>query len=294
MTRMFTIANSAATLDLNNWSVNGLAVATKDLGAPAVREDTQDIPTQDGTQDTTRYFSQRVVAITGKAFNLPGQSRSKAWILMQPFLDPKQRSTLTFQMDDDMDPHQLTNLRISQWSKMASSPTGFAFQVQWKADPVALDATVNQVDVGFGYAGTVGRTYSRIYPLHYVSGGGGPGIADIVSNGTYTTWPIYQVFGPCTNPTVYTVDFDGNILSQISLILTVPAGQYVEINTQNRTVIMYDGVTPGGSTRYSTINFMQLTWAPLSPGPNRVRFTATGGTTPPANCNIIWQDAFLS
>jgi hypothetical protein len=293
MTRMFLIANDLATLDLNDWSVNGLAISQKDLGAPGVRESVQDIPTRDGTEDTTQFFSQRVVAITGKAFNMPTQSRSKAWDLMQPFLDPKQRSTLTYQMDDDMSPRVLTGLRVAQWSKMASSPTGFAFQVQWKADPAALDPNVQFVTTDFAFIGSIGRTYPRTYNLVYPVGSGGSGIVSAVSSGSYTTWPIYTIAGPCTNPVISLLDDMGNRIGQVGLLMTIPVSQNVVIDSLNRTVVLYDGSTAGGSSRYSVIDFANLDWEPMEPGANTFLFTASAASAP-ATCQISWQDAFLS
>ena len=293
MTRMFLIQNSLATLDLNDWATNGIAISDKDLGSPSVRESTQDIPTQDGTQDTTSFFSQRVIAITGKTFNLPTQSRSKAWDLIQPFLDPKQRSTLTYQMDDDMTPRILTGLRIAQWAKSASSPTGFAFQVQWKADPSALDANVQMVSTDFAYSGSIGRTYNRTYPLSYPSGTGGSGVVIATSNGTYTTWPTYQIYGPWTNPVISLLGPLGVVVGQVGLLMSIPVNQYVEINSKLRTVVLFDGSTGGGSSRYQNLDFMNLLWAPMEPGANTFRFTASAAVAP-ALGYVIWQDAFLA
>jgi hypothetical protein len=291
--RVFLLQNTQATLDLNDYRATGLAISAKDLGSPNVREDTQDVPTQDGTQDSTAFFGQRVIQITGKAFNRPGASRSKAWDLMQPFLDPKQRTTLTYQMDDDMTPRLLTGLRIAQWSKGASSPTGFAFQVQWKADPVALDQNVQLVSTDFAYSGSIGRTYNRTYPLSYPAGAGGSGVVVATSNGTYTTWPTYQIYGPWTNPVITLLGDLGAVLGQVGLLMSIPVNQYVEINSKLRTVILYDGSTGGGSSRYQNLDFMNLLWTPMQPGDNTFRFTASAAVAP-AYCHVIWQDAFLA
>jgi hypothetical protein len=286
---MFLLTAGDLSLDLNDYSNTGLAISAKDLGAPTVREVVNENPGQDGVEDDTLYFGQRVINITGRAFNLPTQSRSKAWDLMQPFLDPKVRATLTYQMDDDMDPRQLTNLRIAQWSKAASSPTAFAFQVQWKGDPVALDQNQDSISITSAFSSTIGRVYNRTYDMTYPTGPGGSGIGRATSNGTYSTWPIYRIYGPCTNPVISILDNDTGVVdSLIRVLITINPTDYIEVNTQARTVMLN-----GMSNRYSFLDFPNSSWQPMEPGLNTFLYAATagGGTS---YCVILWNDAFLA
>jgi hypothetical protein len=297
MTREFLLsvtspAGNVTTLDLDNWQNNGIAIISKDLGSPTVRETVQDMPIMDGSDDQTRYLGQRVVALTGKTFNIPGQSGSAAFNMLAPFLDPKSRSTLTYQLDDDVSPRMLTGMRSSNWAKIRTSPIAFSFSLQWKADPAALDVNQQAITIGSpGPGSSQGRTYPRTYNLVYPTTTGASGIGHPVSNGTYTTWPTYRIYGPCTNPIVSMLNSSGVSIGYIRALMGVPAGQYLEINTAKRTVMLFTGASPGAN-RYNTLEFSTLVWRPLSPGSNTIFFNASS-FTPPSNCVVLWNDAFL-
>jgi hypothetical protein len=282
---------SGMSLDLMQYAQNGIAISQKDLGAPTVREVTYDRAASDGTDDQTRYLGQRVVAITGKCFNTLSRSRTAAFDLLTPFLDPQARCKLQYQFDSDQAGgyRELRNLRIAQFTRLASSPTAFDFQVQWKADPVSYDTSQSSITLTPTGLTGVGRTYSLIFPRVYPTAtGSSPGVA--VSNGTYKTWPIYRIYGPCTNPQVQSVPANGLQSGLVVLNLTIASGQYVEIDTLARTVMLGG---PTGSSRYNTVNFPQTVWAPLQPGNNTITFTA-GAASNPCSLTTLWSDAFLS
>jgi hypothetical protein len=281
---------AASFLDLNDWQNNGIAISKKDLGNPTVREVIYDHSDQDGSDDQTRFLSQRVVSLTGKCFGIPGQSRSRAWLLLQPFLDPAARSTLFFQMDDDdVQNLSLSNLRVSQYSKVASSPTAFDFSIQFKCDPAAYGPFNASTFVPTGLAGA-GRayplTFNRVYPS---SGAGAPAV--ITSAGTFKTWPIYRIHGPCTNPYVSIVvnNNTSQIIGQFGLLTTIPGGQYIEVDSHARTVLL-GGV--GGSSRYSTVDFANTNWVPMQPGANTLIFTASVASAG-CMCQLLWADAYM-
>jgi hypothetical protein len=287
---IFILNGPGVTLDLMQIMQNGIAVSKKDLGSPAVREVTYDLASSDGTDDQTRFFGQRVVAITGKCFNTPTQSRSKAWDLLMPYLDPQARVKLQYRFDSDVAaPREIRNMRVSQYTKGASSPTAFDFQIQWKADPISFESAQKTLSlIPTGVAG-VGRTYPLTFPRVYSSAtGASPGIA--TSYGTYKTWPIYRIYGPCTNPTIQSSPANCLASGQIVMAITIPTGSYVEIDTLARTVMLGG---PSGSSRYSTVDFSQTTWSPLQPGQNTITYTA-GAASPPCSLTVLWNDAFLA
>jgi len=276
--------------DLNNWQVNGIAIAQKDLGAPQVREVTYNHASSDGVDDVTQFFGQRVVSLTGQCFTMPGRSRTQAWFLLQPFLDPQGRFKLWYAMDDDVPQHELRNLRISQWQKMASSPTSFAFQVQWKADPEAHDCEQQSVTMTSLFTPALGRLYNRNYNLFYPTPVAMPGSGVAYTDGTYKTWPIYRFFGPCTNPVAQLrLVPNGPIVGQIKVLIQLFAGDMLEIDSQARTV-MLGGAT--GSNRYNTLDFVNTIWTPMGPGNNYFRFTADAAAAP-ASMTVLWNDAYL-
>lgn len=288
-----TLTLGSNTLDLTQWQQNGIAISLLDIGAPDIREVVYSRSTVDGVDDQTQFFGQRLITMTGKCFNLPGWSRSKAWDLLQPFLDPAARATLVYSYEPDAMPESrvINNLRVSTYSKQASSPMAFAFQIQWKGDPIAYEQTQESADIGNAASGTLGRTYPRTFSLVYPTAPGGSGVLTVATDGTYKTWPIYRIYGPCTNPTVAMINSPGgNVLGQVRLLAGIPGGAYVEINSQMRTV-MYNG--PSGVNWYRYIDFANTSWIPMLPGTNTFRFTATSATGA-AHCTILWNDAFLA
>lgn len=284
-------------LDLLDYANNGLLVTLKDTGAPAVREVIQDIPTMDGTEDYTAYFSQRVVQMQGVAgpMKVIGVSTGSPWPRQQaldklmPFLNPKARCTLTWADDDNAQVRVITGLRSSQWATTMDNPTTYNWQIQWKADPVVLGAITNQSSVGLYATTIIGRTYSRTYPRVYITSFGSQTLGLITNGGTYSTWPLYRLFGPITNPVVSILDAATSaVISTIRFIgITVNGGDYLEVNPKNRTVMLN-----GTSTRYSYLDFVNSIWQPIPVGQSYVQYSGSNGQDP-AQAQVFWQDAFL-
>jgi hypothetical protein len=294
MSRSFLLETSddppTMSLDLNNWQTNGIAISQKDLGAAEVREVVYNNSSSDGVTDVTQFLGQRVVSLTGKCFNLPTSSRSNNWQLLQPFLDPAQRFRLRYQMDDDMPQHEIRNMRISQWSRMASSPTGLQFQIQWKADPAAYDSQQQSITMASLFTPATGRIYNRTYNITYPIPLSRPGTGVAITDGTYKTWPIIRFFGPCVNPVLQLRYVpNGPVIGQVAVLITLLTTDMLEIDTFARTV-MLGGAS--GSSRYSSLDFINTTWAPMAPYNNYFRFSATSAQQP-ASCVVLWNDAYL-
>lgn len=277
---------SGVTLDLAEWS-HGVIVSTVDLGAPSVRENTADLPEQDGDDDQTTYLGPRVVTLEGTLVPSDyGDSASKGFDLLAPFLAPAARPRMTFALDEDMDVRTLT-LRASQWTA-ARLAHSIPFQLQFKGDPVALSATATTVNVAAEAPALEGAPMPFTFPLTFPPGGS-VGLGTATTLGTYPTWPTYRLFGPVTNPAIAILDSVTAVpRGQITFTgLTVPAADYLEINSRARTVMLN-----GDASRYSFLDVPHTTWAPLQPGPNQIRYFGSTAQ-PPAMAEIIWQDAYL-
>jgi Siphovirus-type tail component, C-terminal domain len=273
------------TLDLvEDYNSSGLFFTSKEVGAPTVRENTEDFPSQDGYMDRTQFFGSRVIDLQGVAF----PPRSESFDKFSPFLNPKARCELMYARDEDDDILLFTGLRVAQWERTADSPTTFGFQIQWKADPVALSYEEYSDQIAVYYSPIVGRNYARNYPITYPAGGS-PGIGTIHSDGTYETWPIYRMFGPVTNPGIDLIGpVSGVVIGRIVFTgITVIEGDYLEINTKLRTV-MLNGI----SSRYNFVDFGNTIWTPLQPGDNQILYYGDDSAAP-AFVEIVWQDAFL-
>lgn len=125
--------------------------------------------------------------------------------------------------------------------------------------------------------GTVsGRTYNYTYSWNY--GGvvvpGGTGVA--LNKGDEPTWPVFRIVGPVTNPTIQ----NETTGQEFVLVGTVDAGQEVEINARSGVI------TP------STYRLLSRPWS-LEPGPNSIRWRATGGTpSPDARLFLTWRSTW--
>jgi hypothetical protein len=290
----------ATTLDLMA-DGNGFAIATVDLGYPAPREDVSAIPDRDGEWDDTALFGARVVSIGGSLF--PGDnvgSRSSVLDTLAPYLAASARPRLVFAIDDL--PERFVTLRASQLSAPFTDPTVSAFQAQWKApDPVCYSLTAHTITI-VSSGGVFGRRYTdpqssgvvtstsgwkppRIYPSM-----AGVQAAQAVNAGTLNTPPLFQIFGPCTNPGIYN-DTLGTafVVGTDAAPLTLGATDVLTVDARNRAV--YVGPDPANG-RYSYVDFSRSSWWPLIPGPNALRYVhQTAQTASHATCT--WNDAYL-
>jgi hypothetical protein len=281
-------------LDLNDYAHTGIYCSSKDVGAPTVREVSTDFPSIDLVDDQTNSLSLRVVTVSGWLISNMAGSRSTAWDRMVPFLDPAIRATLLYAYDNDVAPRVLTGLRGAQWSFGQRIPQGIPFQVQWKAQPVALNPSVMTETIYPYSALTGGRTYDKHFDVTYAMGSTGfvGSVPTVIINGTYKTWGKYRIFGPCTNPDIMVLNpVTGDRLSEVAFSsLTITAGNWVDVDTEQRTV--YQNGDPG-SSRYSNLDFANTLWKPLpAQATIQIAYTVSTGTVPTLVL-MSWQEAFL-
>lgn len=275
----------ADTLDLMDRATNGLAISEINIGMPDIREVLEPVPGADGNADYTALYGTRVISLTGMAFPAAIGSRQAALAQLLRFTRPNTRPQLVYQFDADTVPRVVT-LRSSDWTAPVNTPGLSAFTVAFKAaSPVAVGLTTN-VQTFPPLANFNGRTYPRTYNLTYPAGYGGAGIATVTTAGDYQTWPVIRMFGPLTNPTLVWQDGSGQI---VFTGLTVNQGDYLQIDTAAKTVNLNGDPN---ANRYSFLDFTQTVWAPLQPGDNVLRFSATSANAP-AIVEIDWSDAWL-
>lgn len=280
-------------LDLNDSGSTGVIVDTIDVGFPVVREVTTDLPEQDGEFDETENFSARIVSISGVAYPVEF-SGSRAQILdgFAPFLNPKARPQLIYAFDEDVEERAFT-LRVQQGSAPISSGRSSAFQYQWKCpDPIAYGLDTNEVDIPPAAGASTGRTYPLTFPRVYPAGYGGSGQSFVGVGGTYPTWALLRIFGPCVDPAIYWLDPETTDPLGIQVVLsgiTVDEGDYLEIDTKARTVLLNGDP---GANRYSFVDFANTVWGPLQPVMNLLRFQVSSADVP-AIAQVLFRNAYL-
>ena len=102
--------------------------------------------------------------------------------------------------------------------------------------------------------------------------GGGPSY--ITVNGVDDAMPVWYVTGPCANPTLT------NSSTGISITWngTVPSGQTLIVDMGAQTATM-EGA--------NVFQFISGSWLALSPGTNRIAYTAANTTT---GCKLYWNE----
>ena len=278
--------NVTSSLDLMD-AAGSYRVESFELAWPAVREVVASLPTRDGDFDTTRLYGSRVVTVVGSIVTTAAQSRQSALGALGYWLQPAMRPRLVYAVDAANPPLKI-GLRGSQLASPYTNPGISAFTASWVApDPAAYSLTVHQAFISPASAQS-GRTYPRTYPMTYPAGSGATGVATVTNAGTYRTWPIFRVFGPCADVSI--TYLPPAVGAFVTSGLTVAAGDYVTVDTRAATVY-YNG-DPGAS-RYSNVDFSRTTWAPLAPGTTQIRFAPTSFSSP-CQLEIDWSDAYLA
>jgi hypothetical protein len=105
-----------------------------------------------------------------------------------------------------------------------------------------------------------------------LSSGSSASAASVFNTGTTPTYPRMFLYGPITNPVVR-----NNTTGQQLFFngLTVPAGSYLDIDVENRTVYMNSS---SAQSFYGKIVWTQSQWWVLTQGENDIIFTGTATT----------------
>ena len=129
-------------------------------------------------------------------------------------------------------------------------------------DPRVYDDTETVLTITAATSGG-GRTYDRVYNLTYAAGGTGGNLA-ATNAGNFPSRPLLTVTGPSNTPRIENVT-SGQFL-QVNLV--VAAGEFLEIDTDARTVMLN-----GTASRYSSLSPGSAWWE-LAAGDNSLLFTA--------------------
>jgi len=271
----------------------GVYAQALDLGDAVTRPVMMDAPDADGTIDTTAFVGARNVTLSvilNPDVNL--------WSLRQQlrsFTAPRLRPIMYVQLAADA-PEQRIQLRRSQYSDVIGDaprqstqddPEAAAITVQWVAPFGILESSDLHVANIFASGGaTAGRTYSltfsRTYPPSAAIGSG-----TVNNAGNTDAYPLIRIYGPATEPALDN-DTQGKSLAFVGL--TLAAGEFLEIDTRTKTILLNGD--PANS-RYDKLSYPASEWWSLSPGDNLIRFHPTTYTAATTVAEISWRDAYL-
>lgn len=282
-------APGADTVVISKWEGGtGLSLDGVDMGAPVIRDSVENRPNADGTIDSTAFIGARVITLSISA--------PAAGVLAQSVLRygaPALRSTLTITgLSGYLDLPIQATVRSAGIATITSPedhrrnrvrfvaqfvvPTGIleGISLQEKAVYPSSTAAVSGVTFDLAFDWSFGVTVGVI------------GAISILVGGTAAVWPVINIYGPCTNPKLTNLN-TGRILGFTGL--NIAAGNYLEINTANRT-IRYNGLA--ADPRYSSVDWAISSWWPLQPGINSVVFDPLT-SSPPSQAVFSWRDAYI-
>jgi hypothetical protein len=283
------------TLDLECGT--GFVVSSFEIGWPTVRQVVTARALSDGTIDTTRYLGARAVTV---ALRLDQRVLATQDLLdmVTPFLSPRYRPTLVWEVQPNPAPgcdvtvpppaYPVRSLMVrgADAPLVIDGPRYVTIVCQWVAQE-SYTSGLEETCAVASVTGTEedGRTYDldfdRDYPFSPVYG-----FTFFNTNGNAPMDWTATLTAEITDPEILvndtTITFTG---------LTLTAGQTVEFNTQDRTILRNGD--PLDSV-YGFTNFADWTWDDLRlvPGTNKIRLQGSATVGDPA-FTLCWFDKWF-
>ena len=246
-------------------SYGGLWLMDLDLGGINVREALDVRALGDGARDYTRYLGEKSVSLTMVARPDLHADSSYYVELVSRWLNPTRRPTLVYR------------LRGQEEQTLQVRGTGFSHPLTMeKRDSVLLNIQLVAVD---------GKSYSTVEKSVELLASDGAAEA-VVTYGSAVTEPTIRIYGPCVNPVVYndTIESKGKS-ARLGLTITLEDGQFVEINTKERTVQLNGWSDTSANLR---ANLTTRDWFAIEPFRSYLRLlTADNNGT----ATVVWRDA---
>jgi|688.fasta_scaffold01021_49 hypothetical protein len=270
-------------LDLD--CADGFVVTSFEIGFPEVREVMTPRSLSDGSVDTTAYLGPRPVTVALR-FDQTKLATQNLLDLVTPFLSPRYRPQVvwTVQQNDvgcigpssSVETTRSLRVRGVDGPLVVDAPKYLSMVLQW----ISQDPYTSGLDQHCAVALITGsEEFGRTYDLEF--------------DREYPYSPQYGVtsFTPLGNAPM---DWTGTVTSELvdpQLLvndttitfsgLTLLAGQTIDINTQERTILRNND--PEDSL-YGITNFADWTWDEirLTPGENQIRLQADSYTGSPS------------
>jgi phage-related protein len=277
-------------LDISPRSLNGGVVALGqggiDFGFPAIRAVEENRAGQSGTFNYTTSYGSRTITLNLKVIETAAQSAAVTRRVLRGWMSPLKDPQLVWQFTNDSEMYaDMVSSDLSAALNQQAILAGHTDVVLTWTVPRGrfLSTTVNDILIPYSGVAT-GRTYPFTPPRTYPAATG-VNSASVLNGGTEATYPIVRLFGPMSAPKIAN-ETTGLALEFIGL--TIAAGDYIEINLENRTVQL-NGVAGANANRRSLLTTRG--WWSLVPGYNIIRYSGSGSI--PAQGELLSQDAFL-
>jgi hypothetical protein len=292
---MYLVDPTLGTLDLECDA--GFVVSNFEIGWPEVRQVVNARALSDGTIDTTTYLGARAVTV---ALRLDQTKMATQDLLdmLTPFLSPRYRPRIVWEVQSPStttcngvtapsNPVRSLMVRGADAPLVIDGPRYITIVCQW----VAQESYVSALDEICAVASVTGtEEFGRDYDLDF--------------DRDYPFSPVFgfTYFTPSGNaPMDWTATLtseitDPQILVNSTLIsftgLTLNAGQTVEFNTTERTILRNGDPT---DSVYGLTNFAQWSWDDLrlTPGVNQIRLQGSATVGDPS-FTLCWVDRWFS
>lgn len=249
---------------LGNWTDSNdvdWIVSTEEgwSSSPDLRSDIADLPGADGGSDAASLYSARQIMLSGAAVAPDPATAAAARLAFSSTLEATRGGTLSCTENGvtlSADVRLTGPVRIAQ-----NGPYGFDFQLALTAPDPRKYAAAVETSVGLPLA-PAGLPFPVAFPANFGAASGGS--VSVANGGTVRTWPVLRIAGRAVNPRV-TNPVTGD---ELRLAMTVEAGQYVDIDTAARTVLLQ-----GTASRRSVVS-VSGEWLPIAPGSASLKFGA--------------------
>jgi hypothetical protein len=282
------------TLDGRTLSLEGRGYACQELnlGAPEVRDVTNNRPDADGLDDTTQLMGGRAVSASITALASAGVRIDEIAASFGPFMVPAARPVLHYVLDRGMNEERVLTLRPAAFDFPIAGPFQRDISLSWIApDPVARDPVVYAAT---SWAGTdvSGRTYDLTFDRVYPSGAGQPTTGYISGRGDVAIRPYLRIYGPAQSPDVtFVVPPDADTFRVALTGYRIDASHFVGIDTAAHTAYLDDD--PAKSI-LSAIDWTNLRWPVLDPTKQTAMNMAADDATHITQTVATWQDGYLT
>lgn len=271
---------------------DGIAPQSLTVGFPDVREVAEFRADDDGVRDSTQLFGSRSVALEIVVYEYPTVI-TEILDEIKGFFHPRLRPYLHIN-DDGWGGERRIRVRADQFSEPYS---GYAsrmhrnVQVQWKApDGIWESADLTSVTINADVQGADGLRFPIAFPIAWAATqASGAGV--ITNLGGVPSHFVARLYGPCSGPeltndtTGETIRFTGGDNG-----LTIAAGDYVEIDTRERTAYL---LSLTDASRLSYLDYTVTSWWRLEPGENSIRYHPADGAGAGSAAVVDYRPAWL-
>ncbi len=237
-------------------------------GSPSIRAVVESRADGDGEVDTTLRFGSRAVALELRAIDTPAAFLDELTFFTRPSARP-----YLYVDDDEWAQTRRLRLRVEQWSAPLDAdqaPFIRDMQAQWRCpDGTWESEDETPVIVGADAPASVGFSAPFSAPIS-LTATAATNSAQTANVGNTETYFTARMYGPCTAPRLVN-DTTGEELT-FSSALTLAAGEYVEVDTQNRTAYLNSSTS---ESRLGYVDFSVSTWWQVQPGLQDIRFAPT-------------------